>query len=137
MPTAVIRSAWSKELPQFVPRLRRGVVVHSVRRPPAAWTPFGIYLDAQGAIEVGPKSRSRLPATIECIAPSCGRPCGDAHPLGAYGTLSEAHARSARGALRIQCAGISWELYGHGRAWNTDSSKMRTDVFYLLDDSKG
>ena len=32
-------------------------------------------------------------------------------------------------------AGISWEIYGHwDESWNANPSKIRTDVFYLLQD---
>jgi hypothetical protein len=56
--------------------------------------------------------------------------------LGPYGGLGAAHQ-----ALRDWCAanartpaGVSWELYGHWLPeWNADPSKVRTDVFYLLD----
>src|SRR6266550_3221798 len=60
--------------------------------------------------------------------------------FGPYAGLSEAHA-----AIRAWCAErghgcsvVSWEIYGHWEeSWNTDPSKIRTDVFYLLDDAKG
>lgn len=57
--------------------------------------------------------------------------------LGPYTRLSEAHAR-----IRQWCAnhgylltGVCWEIYGHwDESWNTNPSKIRTDVFYLLQD---
>ncbi|WP_395739374.1 hypothetical protein [Prosthecobacter sp.] len=31
--------------------------------------------------------------------------------------------------------GVSWEIYGHwDESWNKDASKIRTDVFYQLED---
>ena len=56
--------------------------------------------------------------------------------LGPYGQLGRAHD-----AIRAWCAangrtvsGPNWELYGHWiDAWNDDPSKIRTDVFCLLD----
>jgi hypothetical protein len=33
---------------------------------------------------------------------------------------------------------ISWEIYGHWEeSWNTDPSKIRTDVFHLLENEEG
>ena len=56
--------------------------------------------------------------------------------FGPYGRLGDAHA-----AVRQWCAaneripaGPHWELYGHWlQAWNHDPSKIRTDIFYLLE----
>ena len=51
--------------------------------------------------------------------------CGD------YGRLSEANA-AILGWCRAndrQCAGPSWEVYGH---WHTDPAQLRTEVYYLL-----
>jgi effector-binding domain-containing protein len=55
--------------------------------------------------------------------------------FGPYGKLAAAHQ-----AIRDWCsvngptlAGPSWEIYGHWEdAWNTDPTRIRTDVFYLL-----
>ena len=59
--------------------------------------------------------------------------------FGPYQRLKDAH-----GAIREWCArhghrfsGTSWEIYGHWEeSWNNDPSKIRTDVFHLLLDSK-
>jgi effector-binding domain-containing protein len=56
--------------------------------------------------------------------------------FGPYGNLKDAHT-----AIREWCAtqqrrfsGTCWEIYGHWEeSWNKDASKIRTDVFYLLD----
>jgi effector-binding domain-containing protein len=52
---------------------------------------------------------------------------------GDYGGL-----RAASDAVQRWCsahnrklAGVSWEVYGH---WNEDPAKLRTDVYYLLDE---
>jgi effector-binding domain-containing protein len=55
--------------------------------------------------------------------------------FGPYASLGDAHR-----AIRDWCAannrtpaGPNWEVYGHWMPeWNTDPSKIRTDVFYLL-----
>jgi len=55
--------------------------------------------------------------------------------LGPYDQLGAAHA-----AIRDWCtahahrlAGPNWEIYGHWQPeWNTDPSKVRTDIFYQV-----
>src|SRR5579859_3261713 len=55
--------------------------------------------------------------------------------FGPYQRLGDAHS-----AIRQWCAGqgrqlsgVCWEIYGHWEeSWNHDSSKIRTDVFHLL-----
>jgi effector-binding domain-containing protein len=57
--------------------------------------------------------------------------------FGPYGGLGAAHD-----AVREWCningrrfAGPSWEIYGHWLdEWNTDPSRIRTDIYYLLAD---
>jgi effector-binding domain-containing protein len=57
--------------------------------------------------------------------------------FGPYGALGAVH-----GAIRQWCsanhqslAGPSWEINGHWQPeWNTDSSQIRTDVYYQLVD---
>ena len=54
---------------------------------------------------------------------------------GPYGQLRGAHEAIHRwcGNNGYTLAGPSWEVYGHWEdAWNSDPSKIRTDVFYLL-----
>jgi hypothetical protein len=51
--------------------------------------------------------------------------------VGDYGRLGEANAAIiawCRANDRVR-AGPSWEVYGH---WNADPSRLRTDVYYLL-----
>lgn len=55
--------------------------------------------------------------------------------FGPYGGLAAAHGAIRRWADQNnrQLAGPSWEIYGHWLPeWNSDPSKIRTDVFYLL-----
>ena len=141
--TAVIRSrVRAKELPQFVPAAC-GEVWSFIRSAglPRPGRHLALYLDAQGSIEVGAEVSEPFADNdrVHCSQLPAGRVVTTMH-LGPYARLSEAHA-----ALRVWCAehghrcsGISWELYGHWEeSWNTDSAKIRTDVFYLLDDPKG
>ena len=141
--TAVIRSrVRAKELPQFVPAAC-GEVWSFIRSAglPRPGRHLALYLDAQGSVEVGAEVSETFAGNerVHCSQLPAGRVVTTIH-FGPYARLSEAHA-----ALRVWCAehghrcsGISWELYGHWEeSWNTDSSKIRTDVFYLLDDAKG
>jgi effector-binding domain-containing protein len=141
--TAVIRSrVGAKELPQFVPAAC-GEVWSFIRSAglPRPGRHLTLYLDAQGSVEVGAEVSEPFAGNdrVHCSQLPAGRVVTTIH-FGPYPRLSEAHA-----ALRVWCAehghrcsGVSWELYGHWEeSWNTDSSKIRTDVFYLLDDPKG
>jgi len=57
--------------------------------------------------------------------------------LGPYGLLHDAH-RSILQWCRENghtLAGPNWEIYGHWKhEWNSDPSKICTDIFYLLVD---
>jgi effector-binding domain-containing protein len=71
---------------------------------------------------------------VHCSHLPAGQTVTTVH-FGPYPQLSEAHK-----AVRKWCEEngysapeICWEIYGHWEdAWNTESSKIRTDVFYLL-----
>ena len=95
-----------------------------------------IYLDGQINLEVG----------VELDTPFAGHGevVGSATPAGAvatavhFGPYERLHR--AHTAIREWCAnhdyplaGPNWETYGHWtEEWNSDPSKIRTDVFYLL-----
>jgi effector-binding domain-containing protein len=142
IPTAVIRGRVpAQELPKFVPAAC-GEVWSFIRSAglPRPGRHLALYLDAQGSIEVGAEVSEPFTGNdrVHCSRLPAGRVVTAVH-LGPYARLSEAHA-----AIRAWCAehghrwGISWELYGHWEeSWNTDASKIRTDVFYLLDDPGG
>jgi effector-binding domain-containing protein len=53
--------------------------------------------------------------------------------LGPYGRLGQAHEaiRDWCSAHVLKIVGPFWEVYDH---WNDDPAKLRTDVFYLLDE---
>jgi effector-binding domain-containing protein len=94
--------------------------------------------DGQGSVEVGAEVVEKFTGNdrVQCSQLPAGRVATAVH-LGPYGRLGAAHA-----AIREWCAqhghrlsGVSWEIYGHWReSWNVDPSKIRTDVFYLLND---
>jgi effector-binding domain-containing protein len=101
---------------------------------------LALYLDSQGSLEVGAEVSEPFTGNdrVHCSKLPAGRAVTTAH-FGPYVRLSDAHE-----AIREWCArhghqfsGVSWEIYGHWEeSWNTDSSKIRTDVFYLLHDPK-
>jgi effector-binding domain-containing protein len=53
--------------------------------------------------------------------------------LGPYSRLGEAHEAICQWCQhnRHELTGLNWEIYGH---WDDDPAKLRTDVFYLLED---
>jgi effector-binding domain-containing protein len=140
--TAVIRSRVpAQELARFVPAAC-GEVWSFIRSAglPRPGRHTALYLD-DGFVEVGAEVSEPFPGTerIHCSQLPGGTVATTVH-FGPYPRLKDAH-----GAIREWCArhghwcsGVSWEVYGHWEeSWNTDSSKIRTDVFYLLHDPKG
>jgi len=141
--TAVVRSrVRPKELSQFVPAAC-GEVWSFIRSAglPRPGRHLALYLDAQGSVEVGAEVSEPFAGNdrVHCSQLPAGRVATTIH-FGPYAGLSDAHAAIRKWCAEYghRCSGISWELYGHWEeCWNTDSSKIRTDVFYLLDDLKG
>jgi hypothetical protein len=137
-PLAVVRRrARSQDLSNVVPDAC-GTVWGVVRAQhiTGAGRQVAVYLDGQINLEVG----------VELNAPFAGygEVVGSATPpglvattthYGRYGLLHEAHE-----AIRLWCgnnghtlAGPNWEIYGHWKdEWNSDSTKISTDIFYLL-----
>jgi effector-binding domain-containing protein len=138
---AVIRSRVpAKELPRFVPAAC-GEVWEFFRSAglPRPGRHLALYLD-DGFVEVGAEISEPFNGNerILCSQLPGGSVATTVH-FGPYPHLGDAHA-----AIREWCAmhghrgsGISWEIYGHWeQSWNADSSKIRTDVFHLLHDTK-
>jgi len=137
-PTAVVRGRVApKELSKFVPAACGEV--WSFIRAAGLLRPgrhVAVYLDSQGTVEVGAEVSEPFTGNdrVHCSQLPAGPVATTTH-FGPYPRLSEAHA-----ALRQWCAahghplaGITWEIYGHwDETWNTDPSKIRTDIFYLL-----
>ena len=136
--TAVLRDRVEpKDLPQFIPAAC-GEVWSFIRSAglPRPGRHLTLYLDREGLIEVGAEVGEPFAGNdrVHCSQLPAGCVATTAH-FGPYPRLSEAHA-----AIRQWCAGqghtltdTSWEIYGHWEeSWNTDPSKIRTDVFYLL-----
>ena len=137
-PTAVIRSQVpAKELPKFIPAAC-GEVWTFIRSAglPRPGRHLALYLDAQGSIEVGVEVSEPFVGNdrIHCSQLPAGRVATTVH-FGPYGGLSRAHAAIREWCARREhrCSGVFWEIYGHwDKSWDADSSKIRTDIFYLL-----
>jgi effector-binding domain-containing protein len=141
--TAVIRNRVpAKELAQFVPAACGEV--WSFIRSAGLQRPgrhLALYLDAQGSVEVGAEVSEPFAGNerVHCSQLPAGRVVTTVH-FGPYGRLPEAHAAIREWCARHghRCSGVSWEIHGHWEeSWNADSSKIRTDVFYLLLRSQG
>ncbi|MCX6923723.1 MAG: GyrI-like domain-containing protein [Verrucomicrobia bacterium] len=141
--TAVIRGrVRPQELAQFVPAAC-GEVWSFVRSAnlPRPGRHLALYLDEQGSVEVGAEVSEPFVGNdrVHCSKLPAGRVVTTVH-FGPYSLLRDAHAAIREWCVGqpYQLSGISWELYGHWQeSWNVDSSKIRTDVFYLLRDEIG
>ena len=99
-----------------------------------------LYLDAQGSVEVGVEVTEAFAGSprVHCSRLPAGRAAHTTH-FGPYGRLSDAHTAIQQwcAAQGLGLSGVSWELYGHWHeSWNADPAKIRTDVFYLLEEKK-
>ena len=140
--TAVIRSCVQpKELSKFVPAAC-GEVWSFIRSAglPRPGRHVALYLDG-GWVEVGAEVSEPF-AGNERVRSSqlpAGRVVTTTH-FGPYAGLGDAHSAIRRWCTEhgYRLSGVCWEIYGHwDEAWNTDPSKIRTDVFHLLEDQKG
>jgi len=139
--TAVIRSRVpSRELSKFVPA-SCGEVWSFVRSAglPRPGRHVALYLEA-GLVEVGAEVMERFTGNdrIHCSLLPGGRVVTTTH-FGPYGRLGNAHSeiRQWCAAHGHRLSGSCWEIYGHwDESWNADPSKIRTDVFHLLEDEK-
>jgi effector-binding domain-containing protein len=142
MTTAVIRGQVpARELPQFVPAAC-GEVWSFVRtaKLPRPGRHLTLYLE-DGSVEVGAEVAQPFAGNdrIHCSQLPAGRAVTTTH-FGPYARLAEAHAAILEWCAEHgqQLPGVCWEIYGHWEeSWNTDSSKIRTDVYYLLPDAEG
>jgi effector-binding domain-containing protein len=87
-------------------------------------------------LEIGAEVRSAIASLGEVVASAL--PAGEAATtthFGPYSGLGQAHDAFRRWSASQNLAldGRCWEMYGHPLPeWNSDPSKIRTDVFYLL-----
>lgn len=139
--TAVVRDRVpQRELSRFVPAAC-GEVWTFVRNAglPRPGRHLALYLDCEGSIEVGVELATPFTGNdrIVCSRLPGGLAATTIH-FGPYGSLGDAHRAIHKWCSKEghRLSGVSWELYGHWQEeWNRDSSKIRTDVFYLLHES--
>jgi effector-binding domain-containing protein len=142
-PLAVVRRrARSQELARVVPDAC-GTVWNVIRaqKVTGAGRHVAIYWDDVINLEVGVELDSPFAGHGEVVgsATPAGAVATTVH-FGSYNWLGEAHQ-----AIRQWCAkhghtvaGPNWEVYGHWLdEWNKDSTKIRTDVFYLVKSDAG
>ena len=137
-PLAVVRRrARREELSRVVPDAC-GIVWNALRalEVKGAGRHVAVYLDGQINLEVGVEMDAPFAGHGEVTGSSL--PVGiaaSAVHFGPYPKLFEAHRAIHDWCARndYAMAGPSWEIYGHWEeAWNRDSSKIRTDIFYLV-----
>jgi effector-binding domain-containing protein len=142
VPIAVIRNrVQPKELSKFVPAAC-GEVWSFIRsaglsRPGRH---VALYLDA-GWVEVGAEVSEAFVGNerIQCSQLPAGRVVTTTH-FGPYARLGEAHSEIRHWCAQqgYQLSSFCWEIYGHwDQGWSADPSKIRTDVFHLLQGEKG
>ncbi len=96
-----------------------------------------VYLDGQIDLEVGVELDAPFAGSGEVVG--SGTPAGlvaTTTHYGPYGLLSNAHQAILRwcGDNGQTPAGPNWEIYGHWQdQWNSDPTRICTEVFYLLD----
>jgi len=144
-PLAVVRRRVSpKELARFVPEAC-GLVWGAIRarNRTDAGRHVAVYLDDQINLEVGVELDAPFEADGDGEVVSSATPAGlvaTTTHFGPYGLLDEAHQAVCRWISEngYEPAGPSWEIYGHWTAeCNSDPSKIRTDVGYLLKTDDG
>jgi effector-binding domain-containing protein len=134
-PIAVVRrKARQDELSTVVPAAC-GEVWQFLRstNTPNTGLNLAVYLDLEMNLEIGVVVTEPIAGSGSVIGSATpAGPAATAVHFGPYNRLGEAHD-----AIRAWCkdrsyplAGPFWEIYGH---WNDDASKLRTDVYYLLE----
>jgi effector-binding domain-containing protein len=137
-PIAVVRRrAAQNQLSKVVPEAC-GLVWNVIKsqQVPGAGRHIAIYYDSQINLEVGVELEAPFAGHGQVVGSST--PAGTvatATHYGPYGQLHLAHQAIVQwcNSNGHQLAGINWEVYGHWQNdWNTDPSKITTDVFYLV-----
>ena len=142
IPLAVIRrQANAAELARIVPECC-GLVWNVVRAQKVkAGRHVAIYWDGSIRLEVGVELQAPFSAQGEVVrsATPAGVVASTTH-FGPYAALGAAHdaVRQFCSANHHRLAGPSWEIYGHWQPeWDTDPSRIRTDIYYLLSAASG
>jgi effector-binding domain-containing protein len=139
--TAVIRASVPRsELSAFIPAACGEVWSFLRDRKIQGGRHIALYLEG-GVVEVGAEVYERFTGSerVFCSGLPSGQAVSVTH-FGPYDELARAHAElrcwSARHGHVL--AEVCWEVYGHWEeSWNADASKIRTDIFHLLQVRKG
>lgn len=137
IPLAVVRrQARASELATVVPQGCGIVWSHFRALRLKAGRNVAVYWDGSIRLEVGVELNGSLPQGGEIVqsATPAGLAASVVH-LGPYRELGAAHGAIVDWCAVHGCklAGPNWEIYGHWQDdWNTDPSRIRTDVFYQL-----
>lgn len=133
--TAVVRfRARQDELSRVVPAAC-GEVWNYIRanQIPGPGRHIALYLNGEIDLEVGAEVSQPFQGDgrVMCSQTPAGLVATTTH-WGSYDGLHQAHAAICEWCQQNghSKAMINWEIYGH---WDDDPSKVRTDVFYLLD----
>jgi effector-binding domain-containing protein len=137
VPLAVIRrQARADELARLVPEYCGRVWKEIQAQQAAGGRHVAVYWDRAIRLEVGVELQGGFEERGDVVrsATPAGLVASTTH-FGPYGGLTASHQ-----ALKAWCettghrlAGPSWEIYGHWLSeWNSDPSRIRTDIFYLL-----
>ncbi|HEY7089228.1 MAG TPA: GyrI-like domain-containing protein [Tepidisphaeraceae bacterium] len=136
-PLAVVRRHASKaQLSKVIPEAC-GTVWNAIRAMQIkGGRHVAVYLDNEFNLEVGAEVNEPIKANGEVVPASlpAGTVATTTH-FGPYSGLGDAH-----NAIQKWCRDNNhepvrpcWEVYGHwDHAWDSDPSKIRTDVYYLL-----
>ena len=142
VPLAVVRrQAKPAELSHLVPQCC-GLVWDVVRaQKTKAGRHVAIYWDGSTRLEVGVELHAPFSEHGEVVrsATPAGVVASTTH-FGPYAGLGAAHnaIREWCAANQHRLAGPSWEIYGHWEPeWNSDPSRIRTDIYYLLTAASG
>jgi effector-binding domain-containing protein len=135
--TAVVRERVEpKDLSKFVPAacgevwsFIRSAGLSRPRRHAA------LYLDSE-LVEVGAEVSESFVGNdrIHCSKLPAGPVATTTH-FGPYARLGAAHSEIRRWCVEHEkpLSNVCWEIYGHlDESWNSDPSKIRTDIFHLL-----
>lgn len=137
-PLAVVRRcARLQDLAKVVPdACGRVWGVIRAQQIPGAGRHVAVYLDDQINLEVGVEMGAPFAGYGEVVGSATpSGPVATTTHYGPYRFLHEAHEAIRRwcGDNNYRLAGPNWEVYGHwSDEWNSDPTKIRTDVFYLL-----
>ncbi|MFO0969147.1 MAG: GyrI-like domain-containing protein [Gemmataceae bacterium] len=138
LPLAVVRRrAAQAQLPKVVPEAC-GAVWNLIKANniPGAGRHVALYLDGVINLEVGVELETPFSGCGELLASATpAGPVATTTHFGPYQQLHQAHQAILNWAAANghTFAGPSWEIYGHWLdEWNADPSKIRTDIFYLL-----